>query len=309
MLLLHQFASVNKSSRDNWKAWIVHSQVFFLSTTQLCLQIARDIPYSAVQFTVFEMLKKLRSQRLQKEGGQQAVKSGKHMANDLWMGAVGPLSQSLFDFDKLSLFADLSVQAIRSTLCYWYLFWGTSLRQVAGAVASSLTNPLDVVKTRVMTQTRGGNVVHGGLRSIAKQIWMEEVKTHSFQTLCVANCLCNSFCSPCALCTLCARLQHFPLDIYHALWHGKHLHFDMLAGTEGVWSRYSSPSSLQGAAAYCLNLFVVCETWGVQLGLDNLEDYGYMDYIHNPCIIALERWNMSQFFLHFNFQISSMTRL
>jgi hypothetical protein len=43
------------------------------------------------------MLKKLRSQRLQKEGGQQAVKSGKHMANDLWMGAVGPLSQSLFD--------------------------------------------------------------------------------------------------------------------------------------------------------------------------------------------------------------------
>jgi hypothetical protein len=46
------------------------------------------------------------------------VKSGKHMANDLWMGAVGPLSQSLFDFDKLSLFADLSVQAIRSTLCY-----------------------------------------------------------------------------------------------------------------------------------------------------------------------------------------------
>jgi hypothetical protein len=84
----------------------------------LCLQIARDIPYSAVQFTVFEMLKKLRSQRLQKEGGQQAVKSGKHMANDLWMGAVGPLSQSLFDFDKLSLFADLSVQAIRSTLCY-----------------------------------------------------------------------------------------------------------------------------------------------------------------------------------------------
>jgi hypothetical protein len=212
-------------------------------------------------------------------------------------------------FDKLSLFVDLSVQAIRSTLCYWYLFWGTSLRQVAGAVASSLTNPLDVVKTRVMTQTRGGNVVHGGLRSIAKQIWMEEVKTHSFQTLCVANCLCNSFCSPCALCTLCARLQHFPLDIYHALWHGKHLHFDMLAGTEGVWSRYSSPSSLQGAAAYCLNLFVVCETWGVQLGLDNLEDYGYMDYIHYPCIIAWERWNMSQFVLHFNFQNSSMTRL
>jgi hypothetical protein len=101
------------------------------------------------------------------------------------------------------LFADLSVQAIMSTLCYWYLFWGTSLRQVAGAVASSLTNPLDVVKTRVMTQTRGGNVVHGGLRSIAKQIWMEEVKTHSFQTLCVANCVCNSFCSPCAFCTLC----------------------------------------------------------------------------------------------------------
>jgi tRNA 2-selenouridine synthase SelU len=114
-----------------------------------------------VQFTVFEMLKKLRSQRLQKEGGQQAVKAGKNMANDLWMGAV------------------------------------------AGAVASSMTNPLDVVKTRVMTQTQGGNVVHGGLRSIAKQIWMEEVKTPLFQKLYVANCLCNRFCSPCALCTLC----------------------------------------------------------------------------------------------------------
>jgi hypothetical protein len=64
------------------------------------------------------MLKKLRSQRLQKEGGQQAVKAGKNMANDLWMGAVGPLSQSPFYFNKLSLFADLSVQAVRNTLCY-----------------------------------------------------------------------------------------------------------------------------------------------------------------------------------------------
>ncbi|CAM6023056.1 unnamed protein product [Sphagnum balticum] len=156
---LHQFAPVLAAALGNVTASIVRvppevikqrvqAAVYknvFEATSQLWAKegirgfycgyssmIARDIPYSAVQFTVFEMLKKLRSQRLQKEGGQQAVKSGKHMANDLWMGAV------------------------------------------AGAVASSLTNPLDVVKTRVMTQTRGGNVVHGGLRSIAKQIWMEE---------------------------------------------------------------------------------------------------------------------------------------
>ncbi|KAH8965869.1 hypothetical protein BDL97_04G139000 [Sphagnum fallax] len=166
---LHQFAPVLAAALGNVTASIVRvppevikqrvqAAVYknvFEATSQLWAKegiqgfycgyssmLARDIPYSAVQFTVFEMLKKLRSQRLQKEGGQQAVKSGKHMANDLWMGAV------------------------------------------AGAVASSLTNPLDVVKTRVMTQTRGGNVVHGGLRSIAKQIWMEEVPASAVFLVC-----------------------------------------------------------------------------------------------------------------------------
>lgn len=52
--------------------------------------------------------------------------------------------------------------------------------QIAGAIASALTTPLDVVKTRVLTQARfgAGAVVHTGLRNTAKKIWMEEVSNH-----------------------------------------------------------------------------------------------------------------------------------
>lgn len=49
------------------------------------LQVARDIPYSALQFMTFEILKRRSSQT---QTCQQKDKEGKRLLRDLWMGAV-----------------------------------------------------------------------------------------------------------------------------------------------------------------------------------------------------------------------------
>ncbi|KAL2649808.1 hypothetical protein R1flu_017936 [Riccia fluitans] len=96
--------------------------------------VARDIPYSALQFMTFEILKKRRRNGLSSSQQQQGnvKKNGKDFMTDLWMGAI------------------------------------------AGAVASSLTTPLDVVKTRVMTQTVTQKLAQPELSNVIKQIWVEE---------------------------------------------------------------------------------------------------------------------------------------
>ncbi|KAG6549789.1 hypothetical protein Mapa_008770 [Marchantia paleacea] len=94
--------------------------------------VARDIPYSALQFMTFEILKRRRLRTRLNSKQQSKPKNGEGMMTDMWMGAI------------------------------------------AGAVASTLTTPLDVVKTRVMTQTLAGRALYPGLPATVKQIWIEE---------------------------------------------------------------------------------------------------------------------------------------
>ncbi|CAM6082305.1 unnamed protein product [Calypogeia fissa] len=94
--------------------------------------VLRDVPYSALQFLTFEVLKKERQKLRVRRNKNEESKRGKDLMNDLWMGAI------------------------------------------AGAVASSLTTPLDVVKTRIMTQTPAGSIAYTGLGNTVKQIWAEE---------------------------------------------------------------------------------------------------------------------------------------
>ncbi|KAH9569593.1 hypothetical protein CY35_03G141400 [Sphagnum magellanicum] len=93
------------------------------------LQVSRDIPYSALQFMTFEMLKRQHSDAQMPGRRKKRVKG---IADDLWMGAL------------------------------------------AGAVACTLTTPLDVAKTRVMTQDPTGNSVYLGLQATLQKIWLEE---------------------------------------------------------------------------------------------------------------------------------------
>lgn len=45
---------------------------------------------------------------------------------------------------------------------------------LAGAVACTLTTPLDVAKTRVMTQNPSDPLVYMGLQATLQKIWLEE---------------------------------------------------------------------------------------------------------------------------------------
>ncbi|KAJ7547195.1 hypothetical protein O6H91_08G074000 [Diphasiastrum complanatum] len=97
--------------------------------------VLRDIPYSVLQFTTFEFLKRRfrhTQQVYQDQESGKIIKTQKILVSDIWMGAV------------------------------------------AGAVASILTTPLDVIKTRLMTQQISGGMPYAGFRSTFKQIWLEE---------------------------------------------------------------------------------------------------------------------------------------
>ncbi|XP_024399995.1 uncharacterized protein [Physcomitrium patens] len=93
------------------------------------MQVARDIPYSALQFMTFEYLKKRYSHR---ENLHMDQKNSKRLVHDLCIGAL------------------------------------------AGAVACTLTTPLDVAKTRVMTQNPSDPLVYMGLQATLQKIWLEE---------------------------------------------------------------------------------------------------------------------------------------
>lgn len=47
--------------------------------------------------------------------------------------------------------------------------------QFAGAVACTMTTPLDVAKTRVMTQNPLNPMMYMGLQATLQKIWLEEV--------------------------------------------------------------------------------------------------------------------------------------
>lgn len=100
--------------------------------------VARDIPYAAIQFTVFEALKRRRSRLLLQQQARTGASEDERLSqsaqllSNLWMGAV------------------------------------------SGAIASVLTAPIDVVKTRVMTQAAAQNGMYLGMRQTFARIWAEE---------------------------------------------------------------------------------------------------------------------------------------
>ncbi|KAL9234189.1 hypothetical protein vseg_009085 [Gypsophila vaccaria] len=78
---------------------------------------------------------------------------------------AGVISYSSFDYLKTALLrhkGNLKLDPLESVLC----------GALAGAISSSLTTPLDVVKTRLMTQVHG--VVYSGISETVRQILMEE---------------------------------------------------------------------------------------------------------------------------------------
>lgn len=100
--------------------------------------VARDIPYAAVQFTVFETFKRRRQNMLRERAARLGVdenenlNQGAHLLSNLWIGGV------------------------------------------SGAMASIVTSPIDVVKTRVMTQKIVGGGAYMGMRQTFARIWAEE---------------------------------------------------------------------------------------------------------------------------------------
>lgn len=53
------------------------------------LQVARDIPYAAVQFTTFEALKRRRAKRVaQQQDMRQELSRSQAVLSNIWMGAV-----------------------------------------------------------------------------------------------------------------------------------------------------------------------------------------------------------------------------
>lgn len=100
--------------------------------------VARDIPYAAIQFTVFEALKRRRSRLLLQQKARAGASEDERLTqsaqllSNLWMGAV------------------------------------------SGAIASVMTAPIDVVKTRVMTQAAAQNGMYLGMRQTFARIWAEE---------------------------------------------------------------------------------------------------------------------------------------
>ncbi|GBG64163.1 hypothetical protein CBR_g40863 [Chara braunii] len=100
------------------------------------VQVARDIPYAVVQFSIYEAFRRsfIAKQKAEKLHNSEIGLEQSNIIRTLWVGAI------------------------------------------AGAAASILTTPIDVAKTRVMTQSisEPGPVRYVGARQAILQVWKEE---------------------------------------------------------------------------------------------------------------------------------------
>lgn len=129
-------------------------------------QLTRDVPYAAAEFVVYENLKTAALRRAERRS-QNELREASYKASDKNRAqqeqpAAARLQQRLQD-GKLNRVDGLVVGAI------------------AGAIAAIISNPADVVKTRLMTQVRNGGsarvtggVAYRGVRDAFIRIAKEE---------------------------------------------------------------------------------------------------------------------------------------
>jgi hypothetical protein len=142
--LFAAFSSLNAGGVYSWlprDAWVA--------------QVARDVPFGVVMFITYESLARSRL------GRGENTHADKEEPTPAAIGRGGSIrSPRSINSDK-----GQSGSALRSSAC----------GMVAGAIATLLTNPMDVLKTRVMTSTSGAGV--GGMASYARcaaDIWAKE---------------------------------------------------------------------------------------------------------------------------------------
>ncbi|CAI5458769.1 unnamed protein product [Closterium sp. Yama58-4] len=120
--------------------------------------VARDIPYAAIQFTTFETLKRRRERILAGRVSSSGSKGGLTDLSGL-SGSEGQGSKSV-----------AARQLSQGELLLSNMWIGA----MAGAMATIFTSPLDVLKTRVMTQEVLPGQAYLGTRQMLAKVWAEE---------------------------------------------------------------------------------------------------------------------------------------
>ncbi|GJP51824.1 hypothetical protein CLOM_g10956 [Closterium sp. NIES-68] len=115
--------------------------------------VARDIPYAAIQFTTFETLKRRRERVL----AARALPNPASFAGLAGSGGHGSKSVAARQLSHGEL-----------------LLSNMWIGAMAGAMATIFTSPLDVLKTRVMTQEASPGQAYLGTRQMLAKVWAEE---------------------------------------------------------------------------------------------------------------------------------------
>ncbi|CAI5965826.1 unnamed protein product, partial [Closterium sp. NIES-64] len=122
--------------------------------------VARDIPYAAIQFTTFETLKRRRERILAARAlASSEASRGSSTGFPGLSGSTGQGSKSV-----------AARQLSQGELLLSNMWIGA----MAGAMATIFTSPLDVLKTRVMTQEVLPGQAYLGTRQMLAKVWAEE---------------------------------------------------------------------------------------------------------------------------------------
>ncbi|CAI5467164.1 unnamed protein product [Closterium sp. Yama58-4] len=150
-----QFAGLLAAVTSMWRAEGLSGFYTGYST-----MVARDIPYAAIQFTTFETLKRRREKILAARAlaSSEASKGGS-TGLPCSAGSTGQGSKSV-----------AARQLSQGELLLSNMWIGA----MAGAMATIFTSPLDVLKTRVMTQEVLPGQAYLGTREMLAKVWAEE---------------------------------------------------------------------------------------------------------------------------------------
>ncbi|CAI6011180.1 unnamed protein product, partial [Closterium sp. NIES-65] len=183
-----QFAGLLAAVTSMWRAEGLPGFYTGYST-----MVARDIPYAAIQFTTFETLKRRRERILaaralasseasrgsstgfpglsgstgqgSKSVAARQLSQGELLLSNMWIGAVSArIGTGYCDHSH----ADCGKGHLHKPFCVFLI------HQMAGAMATIFTSPLDVLKTRVMTQEVLPGQAYLGTRQMLAKVWAEE---------------------------------------------------------------------------------------------------------------------------------------